>query len=200
MGNTTRGTLGILGGSFDPIHLGHVELARSAVRDGRVDEIVFVPAACAPMRQSAPLAGGRHRLEMLKLALKRFEYPYSISEFELARGGISYAVDTVKYLSATFPAKSFKWIIGADHLEKLRGWREIETISKTVSFLCAVRGGFENGAKSLPPFVKVDFFKFEPVPYSSTEIRKLLSEGKRRIKMLDPEVERYILLNRLYNT
>ena len=180
--------LGILGGSFDPVHLGHIALAQSAFDDGRVDEIVFVPAAQAPMRDAPVRAASGHRLKMLEIAASKLPFPHSACTFELDRGGISYAVDTVKFLSEKYPQKRLRWILGGDHIAKLHG------------FICARRDGFDADTSKLPPSLHFEFFAFAPLPYSSTEIRARLARGEKNLKMLDPDVESYIFKNKLYNT
>lgn len=200
MGASKKQTLGIMGGSFDPIHLGHIMLARAAVETGTVDEIVFVPAFQAPLRDAPVRSSAQNRLDMLSIALRNFAPPHYISTFEMERGGTSYAIDTAKYLAEENPKKDIIWIVGADHIAKLPKWHEIEKLSEIVSFACAVREGFSADTSHLPSFIKLEFFDFTPVPHSSTEIRNALARGERHLNMLDPEVENYILKNKLYNT
>ncbi len=200
MGTANGQTLGVMGGSFDPVHLGHIMLARAAVETGTVDKIVFVPAFQAPLRDAPVRSSARNRLDMLSIALRNFTPPHSISTFEITRGGTSYAIDTAKHLAAENPQKDIIWIVGADHIAKLPKWHKIEKLSKIVSFACATREGFDADISHLPSFVKLEFFDFAPVPHSSTEIRNALARGERHLNMLDPEVENYILKNKLYNT
>ena len=192
--------LGILGGSFDPVHLGHIALAQSAFDDGRVDEIVFVPAAQASMRDAPVRAASVHRLKMLEIAASKLPFPHSACTFELDRGGISYAVDTVKFLSEKYPQKRLRWILGGDHIAKLHGWKDIDAIAKLADFICARRDGFDADTSKLPPSLHFEFFAFAPLPHSSTEIRARLARGEKNLKMLDPDVESYIFKNKLYNT
>ena len=116
---------GILGGSFDPIHLGHIKLAESALKSGIIDEIFFIPASQAPLRDAPVRVSASQRLQMLKIALANFEYPYTIEECEIQRGEVSYAIDTAKFLSEKYPNREFKWIVGADHIAKLSKWKDI---------------------------------------------------------------------------
>ncbi len=192
--------VGIFGGSFDPIHIGHLKLAQAAIENRVVDEILFVPAAQAPMRDASARASTADRLRMLEIALEKFSYPYKIDTCEIERGEISYAIDTAKELAKKYPNKKFKWIIGADHIAKLSSWKNIEELSKIVSFACAQRIGFDSDTSLLPKELKLEFFDFTPIPHSSTQIRKDLSDGKKNLFMLDANVEEYILKHKLYNT
>lgn len=189
-----------MGGSFDPVHLGHIMLARAAVETNTVDEVVFVPAFQAPLRDAPVHSSAQNRLDMLSIALRNFAPPHSISTFEITRGGTSYAIDTAKHLAAENSGKDIIWIVGADHIAKLPKWYEIGKLSKIVSFACAAREGFDADTSRLPSFIRLKFFDFAPVPHSSTEIRNALARGARHLNMLDPEVENYILKNKLYNT
>lgn len=191
---------GILGGSFDPIHLGHIKLAESALKSGIIDEIFFIPASQAPLRDAPVRVSASQRLQMLKIALANFEYPYTIEECEIQRGEVSYAIDTAKFLSEKYPNREFKWIVGADHIAKLSKWKDIDNLSKIVSFICAKRIEFDADTSVLPTSVKLEFFDFLPVPHSSTKIRENLADGKRNLFMLDQNVEKFILENKLYNT
>ena len=191
---------GILGGSFDPIHLGHIKLAQSAIESGKIDEVFFIPAAQAPLRDAPVRVSAEQRLAMLKIALANFNYPCKIEDCEIQRGEISYAIDTAKFLSAKYPDRTFKWIVGADHIAKLDKWKDIAELSKIVSFICAKRIEFNADISMLPPCVKLEFFDFSPVPHSSTAIRNDLANKKRNLFMLDQHVEKFILENKLYNT
>ncbi|MBQ6534292.1 MAG: nicotinate (nicotinamide) nucleotide adenylyltransferase [Opitutales bacterium] len=192
--------IGILGGSFDPPHLGHIGLAKTAVEAGAAEKIVFIPAGQAPLRDAPTAAPASRRLAMLKIALSRFPYPHEIDECEIGRGGVSYAIDTAKLLKKRFPEAELRWIVGADHIEKLAKWRDIGELAKIVSFACARRDGFPADAAKVPSGVNVEFFDFAPMPHSSTQIRADLASGKRNLFMLDPAVEKYIVENKLYNS
>ena len=191
---------GILGGSFDPVHLGHIKLAQSAIESGKVDEVFFIPASQAPLRDAPTRVSPSQRLDMLKIALSNFEYPFQIEECEIERGEISYAIDTAKFLTEKYPNRQFKWIVGADHIGKLRKWKDIDTLAQMISFICAKRIEFNADTTQLPPSVKLEFFDFTPIAHSSTKIRQNLADGKRNLFMLDQNVEKFILKNKLYNT
>jgi len=189
---------GILGGSFDPVHSGHIELARAACKEAKLDEIIFVPARQAPLRDAPVKAKDADRLAMLNIALKDFECPHKIETCELDRRGISYSVDTAKYLKNKYPGGALYWIIGSDHLAKLRFWRNIETLATLVSFLCAKRPNYPCDRSEVPSFVNVKFFDFAPMPHNSTQIRNALESGEDAENMLDPNVKKYILDNKIY--
>ncbi len=191
--------IGILGGSFDPVHIGHLKLAKAAVDTKVVDKIFFIPAAQAPLRDSTNRASTEDRLNMLKIALEKFPAPYLIETCEIERGQISYAIDTARELQKKYPDCNFKWIIGTDHIAKLSKWKNIDELSKIVSFACAKREGFDDDKSQLPENVHLEFFDFTPVPHSSTQIREELAKGKKNLFMLDQNVENYIIIHKLYN-
>jgi nicotinate-nucleotide adenylyltransferase len=200
MNESDKDSIGILGGSFDPVHLGHLKLAQAAVETGCVNEVIFVPAAQAPLRDEGVRASPAHRAEMLKIALESFKYKNEVCLFEIRRGGISYTVDTAEFLRRQYPQKKLKWIIGADHIAKLPQWKNIGRLAEIVSFICGARENFNADTSILSDNIKVEFFKFKPIPHSSTLIREYLKNGKRNLNMLDPKVENYIFKHKLYNT
>ena len=195
---TKNTRIGILGGSFDPIHKAHLAIAESAYEQSGLSKIIFIPAKQAPLRDAPVRAQDADRLAMLKLALRNFKYPYEIDEFEIRRHQTSYSIDTALHLSNKYPGAELCWIIGADHIGKLSQWKQIEKLGKIISFICAVRNGYDTDETLIPQGVKLEFIDFAPLPYSSTEIRNRLKNGLDCDLMLDPSVKKYILEHRLY--
>lgn len=188
---TNKTKLGVMGGSFDPIHNAHLALALAAFKQADLEKIVFVPARQAPLRTSQNTFSAQERLEMLKLALKKFPAPSLVECFELQREQISYSCDTAKFLKEKYPKAEIAWIIGDDHLKKLKSWHNIDRLCDEISFICASRNSdlpqlianskepnkelAEKLAKmNLPPNAKIKFIEFAKMPHSSTEVRKLL--------------------------
>lgn len=191
--------LGILGGSFDPVHTVHVGLARAAYRQLGLDRVVFMPARQAALKTSAVSASPRDRLAMLSLALESADFPHSISEMEIRRSGISYSVDTVREILSAHPNCEIYWIIGSDHLAKMSQWREIEELCRLAKFACARRGGVGADFSDAPKFARIEPIDFEPMELSSTELRAALKNGQTRDLKLDPRVLEYILKHKLYD-
>ena len=129
--------IGILGGSFDPVHNAHISLAESAAKQLGLDLVIFMPARCAALKDGPPSATCQQRVEMLKIALQSVKFPYEISDIEIKRDGISYSIDTVRELIKKYPDAEIYWIIGSDHLQKLSKWRDIGEFCKLAKFACA---------------------------------------------------------------
>ena len=116
-----------------------------------------------------------------------------IDEFEIRRHQTSYSIDTALHLSNKYPGAELCWIIGADHIGKLSQWKQIEKLGKIISFICAVRNGYDTDETLIPQGVKLEFIDFAPLPYSSTEIRNRLKNGLDCDLMLDPSVKKYTI-------
>jgi nicotinate-nucleotide adenylyltransferase len=184
--------IGILGGTFNPIHKGHLTLARDALKQFDLDRVFFIPCARPPHKRPDRLASARHRIGMLKAVL-RDDPRFVVSDIEIKRGGISYSIDTVRRLKRLHPKAKVYFIIGGDSVDELKSWKRIDEIRKLCAFVAMGRPGFRVRSSS-----KVKMFKGHLMDISSSEIRKRVAEG-RRIRHLVPEaVERYIIDRRLY--
>jgi len=170
--------IGIFGGSFDPVHVAHLTLAETARKTLRLDRVIFVPAAHSPLKNSAPKASDKQRLEMLRGALDGVPAT-EISDWEISRGGESYSIETVRHFEEIFPRAKFFWIFGADQLAKLDRWFCAETLCQKVVFAAACRDG--NALPPVPERLR-GIAKIVPVPLpridlSSTEIREKISRA-----------------------
>jgi nicotinate-nucleotide adenylyltransferase len=134
--------IGILGGTFNPIHLGHLLTAQDALEQIGLDYVKFIPSAMPPHKVVDKLASERDRLQMIKLAIRgndRFE----VDDIEIKRGGKSYSVDTLTELHRRNPRADFYFIIGADSLRELHLWREVTRLVHLCTFVTVPRPGFE---------------------------------------------------------
>ena len=190
--------IGIMGGSFDPPHKAHLEIANAACEALGLYEIFFIPAFTAPLKPNPHIASFDDRLEMLKIALKKFGKKYRILEIEKERGGISYSVDTVKLLRGKIKDAQFFWIIGTDQLLSLHKWHNIEELAKLASFAVAKRGNEKMENHNLPHYAKIEVVPFEPMEVSSTEIRENLKKGNFENDFVDENVLNYIKEKKLY--
>ena len=199
--------VGILGGTFNPVHNGHLKIAGTAMRRLKLDHVLFVPARVPPLRSSRGVATARHRFEMVRLATQK--YPrFLISSVEMERPGKSYAVDTLKILRKIYKkGTQFYFIVGADCLPQLHAWREIGKLSRLCEFAVVTRGGFQ--LKKLKPadlkltpavFRRVTrhLISIAPVKVSATVIRERTRAKKSLTGLVPKEVARYILKNKLY--
>lgn len=191
------------GGSFDPVHIGHLLIARDVKEALNFEKVVFLPAFQAPLKDPH-LASPKDRFYMLKLATKDLE-GYEVSSLEIERGGISYTVDTARYLYKLYGERPF-FLVGADSFLSLHLWKDPLDLLSLARFVIVDREGkrerLKNYIKENFPSLKEDedFFLFlvRRIDVSSTEIRERIRNGKS-IKWLVPEeVEKYILEKGLY--
>ena len=188
--------LGIFGGTFDPIHQGHLLLARKALEQLGLDKVLFVPAFVPPHKKSRrDILPAPYRYEMVKLAVEE-EPQFEVSDIEMNRADISYTVDTLKELKNIYPDTTMYLIIGADSLEFMNDWHQPGKIKKMARLVVAPRPG-----SSVPPVKDSEFDVVEmpEVPISSSEIRACLHQSKQLPSNQLPEkVEAYIRKNHLY--
>lgn len=137
---TSRSGVGVFGGSFDPVHLGHLWIAEAALEHLPVDHVRWVPAATSPLKPAGPVASNSQRLSMLRLALAG-QSGHVIDTLELDRDGISYTVDTLEDLRAAFPGRPLFLIIGADSLASFAQWEAPERLLQQCVLAVVRRGG-----------------------------------------------------------
>jgi nicotinate-nucleotide adenylyltransferase len=185
----------IFGGTFDPVHLGHVGMAQAAVQRCAIDQVVFVPCRQSPHKDNPADATGGQRCAMLQLALG--SYPWaSVDRFELDKGSPSYSWETARHFRDATPAGvSLYWILGADQWEALGSWKHPERLAATVTFLVFSRG---DSPLSTRPGVRARFVTYDH-PASATALRRALAQGAPVPEgWLDPSVAGYIRRNGLY--
>jgi len=190
--------IGFFGGSFDPIHHGHLILAQDALERTPLDRVGFVPAAQAPLKKSGPPgAGAQHRLAMLQAAVAG-RPQFFVATDEIERGGVSYTVDTIRALRETHPGDELCWIIGADQVAQLPEWRAIDEITQMAGFLCLRRPGFEPAKPAGLPKDRLQWASARQIDLSSTEIRQRAAAGRPLDFFLPESVARYIVQHSLY--
>jgi nicotinate-nucleotide adenylyltransferase len=187
--------MGIFGGSFDPIHIGHLLVAQAACEELGLERLFFVPAAQSPFKPASQPAPAMLRLRMLRLALVG-KPNYEVDEQELTRGGVSFTIDTVRDYSRRFPEAKMFWLIGADHVPTLPKWREANELAELIEFIVIPRPG-EIPAPSPPPF-RVQVLNGWPLKLSSSEIRMRVKQGKPVAHLLPPGLAEVIEQNDLY--
>ena len=161
--------IGLFGGSFDPVHLGHILVAQAACEEFQLDEIHFIPAARSPFKPDQQPAPHGLRVQMLRLALAG-EPRMHVDQVELDRGGVSYTIDTVRHFEERFPDATLFWLIGADHVPTLDKWRDSEALASALEFLVIPRPG-EAPANAPGGFITHRLRGF-PLGVSSSEIRE----------------------------
>lgn len=167
--------IALFGGSFDPVHQGHLTVAQEAYRRGRFDRFFFVPAALSPFKHPGSVSASL-RLRMLEDALKEVPcLPAEIDRSEISRGAPSYSVDTIRCIRGRFPGAAVTWIGGDDILPDLPRWKDPEDLSRMTDFLIFRRSGGE--IPVFPKGFRIRFLEISPIPYSSSEIRRRIADG-----------------------
>ncbi|QSF13710.1 nicotinate-nucleotide adenylyltransferase [Mycoplasma sp. Mirounga ES2805-ORL] len=183
--------IGLLGGTFDPIHKGHLEIVKKAYQDLKLDKVLIIPAATNPFKKKQKTASANDRVKMINLAIKSLDIDVDICDFEIKRGGISYTYETIRYLKHKYPNDELFFIMGSDLLPKLHKWEFVEEISHLTQLVVFKRDN---------KLYKTNFKKFnclllnldKPLLESSTAIRQ------GNLFQTTLEVNEYIGQNFLY--
>jgi len=193
--------VGVLGGSFNPPHIGHLILASDAFEALELDRLIVVPANANPLKGPDPLAPRpEQRLEMVKLAFggdDRFE----VSSVEIDRGGLSFMVDTLETLAAEHPGAELVLLVGIDSLETLDRWKQPQRIKELASLAALMRGGLPRGAEAAHAEAQksqVEIVTTRRIDVSSTEIRERIAAGLPVKGFVAESVEAYISAAKLY--
>ena len=190
--------IGIYGGSFNPIHKGHTELAASIVQQGLVDELWLLVSPLNPLKQgeTSDIAEYEHRLSMARLAAEDIE-GVKVSDFEKNLPLPSYTITTLGELHKAYPEHEFVLVIGADNWERFPRWYHAQEIIDTYSILIYRRLGCEMDETLLPLSVQVVDTPLYDI--SSTEIRESVKKGRMPLKWVDRKVATYIRVHHLYS-
>ena len=167
--------LGLFGGSFDPVHLGHLLVAETAREELELTRLCFIPAAQSPFKPDTVPTASRERVRLLRLALAGQDW-CEIDEQEIRRGGVSYTIDTVRAYADRFRGGQLFYLIGADHLSQLPKWRGAEELARLAEFVVIPRPGAV--PVNFPPPFRGRQLKGFPLAVSSLEIRARLKAGR----------------------
>lgn len=181
--------LGLYGGSFDPIHHGHLILARQALEDLSLDRVIFIPAAESPFKVNHSSASAEDRLKMVRLAVDG-EPAFTVDPLEIEREAPSYTIDTARDYHAQYPRDTLFFLVGEDHLEALPKWNEFEELGRLVQFAILSRSDLP--LKVEYPVVRRRF------DLSSTEIRNRVANELPISYLVPDDVLRYIQERKLY--
>lgn len=162
--------IGFLGGSFDPVHFGHLMAAQDAFEQCNLDRLVLVPAAQAPLKPNDVQSTAEDRLAMLRAAVE-WDRRFEILDLELRRGGVSYTIDSARHFRALYPDDCLFWIIGGDQLPKLHLWKDIGELAKIVEFIFLERPGYPVRATHDIPGLRLHRCDGHLLAISSTELR-----------------------------
>lgn len=175
-----RVKIGFLGGSFDPVHFGHLLAAQDAYEQHKLDRLILVPAAQAPLKPNDVQSSSEDRLAMLRAAIE-WDHRFEISDIELRRGGVSYTIDSARHFRNLYPNDELYWVIGGDQLPKLHLWKAINELAQLVEFIFLERPGYPIKARADIPGLRLHRCDGHLLAISSTELR----ERTRRELSLD---------------
>ena len=209
--------VGLLGGTFDPIHNGHLRSAEEIWEDFNLDRVIFIPAYLPPHKDEKPVSEFNHRLEMCRLAIESIPH-LSVSDLEMHRKGKSYSIDTLKDFQKSNPGDEIHFILGMDAFLDVPSWDRFRELFKLAHFLVVTRPGYPRGpveeilnevspqwrydprsARYLHPYgYSVYFWETTLLDISSTRIRHYIREGKSISYLMPRRVENYIYEHGLY--
>lgn len=191
--------LGLLGGTFDPPHLGHLHLAYSALEQLSLDRVVFIPARRQPLKAGAVLTAAEHRLAMVRL-LAAGDPRLAVDPIELEREGLSFTVDTVRTYRALRPDADLVFLMGEDTAATLGQWRAPAELAALARLVVLTRGTPASGGVPSPPGVDVERVATRRIDISATEVRARVRAGKPVRGFVTDEVAAYIAAHGLYCT
>lgn len=196
--------IGIMGGTFDPVHYGHLVIAESARSEFGLEKIIFIPTGEPPHKKAYRITDAEDRYNMVQMAIADNDN-FAISRIEIERPGPSYTVDTLMQLHSLHPEIDPYIITGADAIVEILTWKNVSFIAALCHFIAATRPGYSldrlnQEINGLPPVIRQKILTIEipGVAISSTEIRKRLAENKPISYLLPGQVEKYIRQKKLY--
>ena len=188
--------IALFGGSFDPVHCAHVNMAHCALKQAELDRVVFIPSAQSPLKLHAPLSGDKERLKMLHLALEE-ERNFELSTYEIDQGGVNYTIDTALYFQKRYQNSKLFLILGGDQFEQLDRWRRIHELVRCVTFLIYPRPGATHLPFKSIADIHCQVLEAPLLETSSTLIRKRCREGLPLKGQVPQAVEAFILAHGL---
>ena len=187
--------IGLFGGSFDPVHTGHVLVAQAALEELQLTRLILIPAACSPFKLDQQPTPADKRLAMLRLAFAG-KTTCQVDDLEIKRGGASYTIDTVRHFAKEFTGATLFYLIGADNVPNLSKWRDAGELATLVEFVVIPRPG--DAPVPLPaPFVG-SYLNGFPFGVSASQIRARAKAGLPLEPLVPSAVAQFISNNRLY--
>lgn len=189
--------IGFLGGSFDPVHFGHLIAAQDVLEQFKLDRLFLVPAAQAPLKPSDVQSTSADRLSMLRAAIE-WDRRLEISDYELTKGGVSYTIDSVRHFRSQFPGARLFWVIGGDQLPLLHKWKDIRELAQMIEFIFLERPKHPTKPHADIPGLVLHRCDGHLIEISSSELRQRVKQGLSLHYFCPQKVIAYIGQNKLY--
>jgi len=188
--------IGIFGGSFNPIHLGHLIMAQDAFEFFGLEKVLFIPCNLPPHKDTSRIAAPAHRLAMIAKAIRK-NPAFELCDLEIKMGGENYSIDTVRYLRGIYPKHELCFIIGSDSLLELHKWKDINELLRLCRFVTVMRPGYELRNTDIYNLRK-DVINVHLVDISSTDIRRRVAQGLSIRYLAPSSVANHIVRQELY--
>ena len=189
--------IGFLGGSFDPVHFGHLIAAQDVYEQYHFDRLFLVPAAQAPLKAQDMQSVAEDRLAMLRVACE-WDHRLEIADYELNKGGVSYTIDSVRHFRQQFPQDELFWIIGGDQLPLLHKWKDISQLAAMIEFIFLERPGHPSKPHTDIPGLRLHRCDGHLIEISSSELRQRVRHGRSLNYFCPQKVIAYIERKKLY--
>lgn len=187
--------IGLYGGSFDPIHIGHLLVAQTALEELHLDRLYFIPATQSPFKPGTTPTDSAVRARMLRLALAG-KTAFEVDDQEIKRGGISYTINTVRNYKDRFPSSELFYLIGGDHVNQLQKWREATELARLLTFVVIPRPG--ESMTNFPSPFRGQYLKGFPIALSASQVRARVASGHPFADLVPRGVDEVIKEKRLY--
>jgi len=189
-------SIALYGGSFDPIHIGHLITAENALETYNLEKVIFIPSYITPLKGRELEASDKNRFEMTKLSIKD-NFKFEVSDYEISNEGVSYSYHTVKYFSELYKNKKIYFIIGTDRAKDLKKWYNISELSKLVTFIFVARDEEDlfkivEGDDTFYKSISYEIMKSPIIEISSSLIRNNIKNKKSIKYMITNECRSYI--------
>ena len=200
--------IGIMGGTFNPIHNGHIKLAMTAYHQMNLDEVWFMPSGVSYLKKEDEILDKEVRAKMVDLAIEDYAF-FRLSRIEIDREGNTYTIDTLRELKGKYQKEEFFFIMGADSLFSLSKWKEVDAILRLCTILVASRDGYNNLdlankiidiKENIYAEASIEILNFKLIDIASSEIRKLMIKKESVQDIIPSKVFDYIWKERLYTT
>lgn len=195
--------IGIMGGTFDPVHIGHLVAAEEAHAQFELDTVIFMPAGKPAFKEKQQVTPAWHRLMMTELATASNPH-FEVSSLEIEREGTTYTIDTIRELKKLYPEAEFFFITGSDAVFDIIGWKDSKELATLVTFIATTRPGYDiedakkRHQESILNF-KIEWIEVPALSVSSTDLRERLKAGRPVRYLITRSVFGYILKNHLYD-